>query len=122
MTDSPPQTATSAADRLAAARPEGRIALSPPLLEVLYERIGAAGETDPALPAAVAAGDEVVRALDAGCPPQFHPGVPAEHAGVLERSRRALGLDRAEAVVLPPDTDARYVRVLRALGCAVVAG
>ncbi|MSW52708.1 MAG: hypothetical protein F2817_17705, partial [Actinobacteria bacterium] len=56
MTASSSQTATSAADRLAAARPEGRIALSPLLLEVLYERIGAAGDADAALPAAVAAG------------------------------------------------------------------
>lgn len=122
MTASHSQTAASAADQLASVRPAGRVVLAPALLEVLYERIGSAGDADPALPGAVAAGDEVVRALDAGCPPQFHPGVPPEHAAVLERTRRGLGLDRAEALVLAPDTDERFVRILRALGCDVVPG
>ncbi|CAB4944663.1 unannotated protein [freshwater metagenome] len=121
-TDTDPRSATASADRLAAARPAGRLTLAPALLEVLYARIGAAGDTDPALPGAIAAGDEVVRALDAGCPPQFHPGVPLEHATVLEETRRRLGLDRAEAVVVDPATDERFVRVLRALGCTVVPG
>lgn len=120
MTDTHSRTAAAAADSLAAARPEGRLGLGPMLLEVLYDRIGAAGDADPALPAAVAAGDEVVRALDAGCPPQFHPGVTPEHGAVLERTRRHLGLDRIEALVLAPSTDERFVRVLRALGCPVM--
>jgi hypothetical protein len=120
MTDMHSPTAAAAADRLVTARPEGRLALAPALLEVLYDRIGAAGDVDPALPPAVAAGDEVVRALNAGCPPQFHPGVAPEHAEVLERARRRLGLDRTEALVLDPSTDERFIRVLRALGCTVV--
>lgn len=119
-TDTGSHSATASADRLAAARPEGRLALAPALLEVLYARIGVIGDTDPALPGAVAAGDEMVRALDAGCPPQFHPGVPPEHATVLARTRRRLGLDRAEVISVDPATDERFVRILRALGCTVV--
>ena len=31
--------------------------------------------------------------------------------------RRHLGVDRATQIAIPADTDARYVRVLRAIGC-----
>ncbi|CAB4941310.1 unannotated protein [freshwater metagenome] len=108
---------TAAADRLAAVRPSGTIAIAGPLLEVLYERIEAAGERDPRIPPAVGEGDAVAAALAAGCPPQFHPGVPADHAAVLHDLRRQLGVDRATQIAIAPDTDARYVRVLRAIGC-----
>jgi hypothetical protein len=111
--------ATIAADRLARTRPEGQLTLGGPLLEVLYERIGRAGEQDPAIPLAVGEGDRVAAALAAGCPPQFHPGVPDPHATVLTTLRTRLGLDRTAQLVLPPDTEDRYVRILRALGCPV---
>lgn len=113
--------ATRAAEGLAAARPEGQVRIAAALLEVLYARIGAWGEEDAAIPAAVAAGDAFAGAIDAGCPPQFHPGVPAEHAAVLEATRRRLGLDRATAVEVAAETDTRYVRLLRAIGCTVVS-
>ncbi|MGE4426346.1 MAG: hypothetical protein AB7G37_07835 [Solirubrobacteraceae bacterium] len=110
---------TAAADRLAAVRPSGTIAIAEPLLEVLYERIEAAGERDPRIPPAVGEGDAVAAALAAGCPPQFHPGVPADHAAVLHDLRQQLGVDRATQIAIAPNTDARYVRVLRAIGCTL---
>ena len=110
---------TMAADRLAAVRPSGTIAIAAPLLEVLYERIEAAGERDPRIPPAVGEGDAVAAALAAGCPPQFHPGVSADHAAVLQILRQQLGVDRATQIAIAPDTDARYVRVLRAIGCTL---
>jgi hypothetical protein len=36
---------------------------------------------------------------------------------VLHDLRRQLGVDRATQIAIAPDTDARYVRVLRAIGC-----
>lgn len=116
-----PRTPGSAADSLALASPQGRISLSGPLLDVLYERIAAAGGADPRIPPAVGAGDEVAYALAAGCPPQFHPGVPPEHATVLAELRRSLGLADATAVEVPASTRAEVVRVLRAIGCTVEA-
>lgn len=115
------QSALSAsADRLAEVRPGGRLALSTELLDVLHDRVTAAGEDDPAVPAAVAEGEAYAHAIDAGCPPAFHPGVPAEHAPVLQGLRERLGLDRADELELPADADARHVRLLRAIGCEVV--
>lgn len=116
-----PERARLAADRLAAAHPEGRVSLSPALLHVLYDRVAEAGDADPAIPRAVAEGDAVAHALAAGCPPQFHPGVPEEHAAVLSRLRTTLGIDRAQALELAPATPAEVVRLLRAIGCTVVA-
>lgn len=114
-------TALSAsADRLAEVRPGGRLALSAELLDVLYDRITEAGEADPAIPAAVAEGDAYRQAIDAGCPPAFHPGVPEEHATVLRALRERLGLDRAAELELPGDADGRHARILRAIGCEVV--
>ncbi|MDO9409272.1 hypothetical protein [Patulibacter sp.] len=111
---------SASADRLAEVRPGGRLALSSELLDVLYDRITEAGEADPAIPAAVAEGDAYRHAIDAGCPPAFHPGVPAEHVPVLEALRERLGLDRADALELPQDADPRHLRILRAIGCEVV--
>lgn len=112
--------AERAADELAVVRPTGQIRIVGALLDVLYARIADAGTDDPAIPRAVAEGDRVVSALDAGCPPQFHPGVPPDHEKVLRELRTRLGLDRADAVELAENTDPRYVRVLRAIGCLVV--
>lgn len=117
MTSTEHDAATTAAERLADVRPSGRLALTAPLLDVLYGRIGAAGERDPRIPPAVADGDATAAALAAGCPPQFHPGVAPAHAAVLDDLRRHLGVDRATQIAIPADTDARYVRVLRAIGC-----
>ncbi|CAB4912863.1 unannotated protein [freshwater metagenome] len=108
---------SASADRLAEVRPGGRLSLSSELLGVLDDRITEAGEADPAIPAAVAEGDAYRHAIDAGCPPAFHPGVPDEHATVLRALRERLGLDRADALELPADVEPRHERILRAIGC-----
>lgn len=107
----------ASADRLAQVRPDGRLELDPDLVAVLVERVDAAGADDAGVATALEEGEAYTAAIDAGCPPQFHPGVPAEQATILEAVRTRLGLDRASEITVNGDPDPRHVRVLRAVGC-----
>lgn len=106
-----------AADRLAVSRPEGVVSITAPFVDELGARVRAARDADPDVAEAIVAGERYIAAIDAGCPPQFHPGVAEHHAERLALLRRVLGLDRASAVVVPRDVDAVRVGPLRAAGC-----
>lgn len=111
---------TTLAATLAQTHPT-RLFAVPRILEKLQLGILAAADATPALAAAITAGRETVDAIQAGCPPEVHPGVGAEHEAVLAGLRAKLGLDQLEwfgvaAAPSPPD----LLRLFHAVGLPVI--
>ncbi|MEV4418382.1 long-chain fatty acid--CoA ligase [Patulibacter sp. NPDC049589] len=105
---------------LAEARPT-RLFAVPRILEKLALGIERAAAASPELADAVRKGRETVEAIQAGCPPQFHPGVGPEAEVVLAGLRTQLGLDQLEwfgvaAAPSPPEV----LQLFHAVGLEVV--
>ncbi|WP_026912698.1 AMP-binding protein [Patulibacter minatonensis] len=100
---------------VAAVRPT-RLLAPAPLLEALRADVESAAAESSDVAAALRAGFDTDDAIQAGCPPQFHPGPGPEFEALLLAARERLGLDALEWLGADASADRELLRVLRAIG------